>query len=577
MNRKLGILNDLDKLQADTNTLDDLADKQKTKLCKECGTTEGAKPLSDFYSKGAVCKKCTSDLQKGVSYEKQKGDRMCPKCKVKKSVDKFYVDAYDLRGTQSHCSDCQKETQKKMAEKYKEANKNKTDDEMPTGVIKCSDKECTGNKTAKDFVKDSTKKNGLQTTCKECKQRKLSAKLSVVVDPNTTKKTCTGECGKEMLLTEFTKSKSGKHGYANECTKCRGTRRRQIANIKPSEGNKECSTCKEKKNYSEFPPCKESLDGAEGNCKTCREITKNNYLSTYNGHITNLFKDLNHNAKAKSKIVNVEITKDDIHELYKTQNGLCAMTGIKMTCEHQKRDNEQLEHNINKYNVSVDRKDSNAHYTKDNIQLVCAAINRIKYILTVNQFIEICNKIVSTKNNKTNITLHQNEINKIKDDPILITLVKARMSDLVQNAKKRNIKVLINKDDVIELYIKQNKKCAHTNDVLSLEKDNNFSLSIDRIDSQKDYTVDNIQLITALANHMKNDYTNDDFISLCESVIKHHNNNQIKPELEVKPEAKPEPEQEQKEEKPKIKTIKVIKKVIVKAKPKPKQENNLSI
>ncbi|AYV75876.1 MAG: hypothetical protein Terrestrivirus3_145 [Terrestrivirus sp.] len=572
MNKKPGILNDLDKVETETNTLGDLTDKPKTKLCKECGKTEGPKPLSDFYSKGAVCRKCTSILTKGAAgNEKQKGDHVCQKCGEKKSADKFYVDSYDLRGVQSYCSDCQKETFKKTMTRYKEANKNKTDDDLPKGIIKCSEKECAGNKTSKDFVKDSTKKSGLQGVCKECKERKLSAKLAVVVDPNTTKKICTGECGKEMLLTEFTKSKTGKHGYANECSKCRSIRRKQISNIKPAEGSKKCSNCNLDKKYSDFFADKSSGDGAQSHCKDCHIIVLNKYQSTYEGHISTLFNDLKHNVKAKSKIVNVEITKDDIHELYKTQNGLCALTGIEMTYDHQKRENEQLEHNINKYNISVDRKNSDAHYTKDNIQLVCAAINRIKYTLTVNQFIEICNKIVSTKNNKENDILPQDEMNKIKNDPILITLIKARMSDLVQNAKSRDLKVLINKDDVIELYIKQNKKCALTNDILSLEKKNNLSLSIDRIDSQKDYTVDNIQLISTLANQMKNDYTNGDFISLCESVIKHHNTKQ-----ENKPEQESEQEQEQEQELKKQKTIKVIKKVIVKAKPKSK-EPNLSI
>lgn len=48
----------------------------------------------------------------------------------------------------------------------------------------------------------------------------------------------------------------------------------------------------------------------------------------------------------------------------------------------------------------------------------------------------------------------------------------------------------------------------------------NTNLSIDRIDSTKGYTRDNVQLVTVAANQMKNDLTTVELIDLCQRVIK---------------------------------------------------------
>lgn len=52
----------------------------------------------------------------------------------------------------------------------------------------------------------------------------------------------------------------------------------------------------------------------------------------------------------------------------------------------------------NIYNLSVDRIDSSKGYTKDNIQLVCAAANMMKGYMEYNDLINFCEAII--KNNK---------------------------------------------------------------------------------------------------------------------------------------------------------------------------------
>lgn len=48
----------------------------------------------------------------------------------------------------------------------------------------------------------------------------------------------------------------------------------------------------------------------------------------------------------------------------------------------------------------------------------------------------------------------------------------------------------------------------------------NTNLSIDRINSSKGYTKDNVQLVTMAANQMKNDLTLDELIVMCSNIIK---------------------------------------------------------
>ena len=83
--------------------------------------------------------------------------------------------------------------------------------------------------------------------------------------------------------------------------------------------------------------------------------------------------------------------------------------------------------------------------------------------------------------------------------------------------------------DVWNLYLNQNKKCALTDLPISFfnelgrgNKHNGVSCtaSIERIDSSKGYTIDNIQLVHKDINIMKNHYNQDYFIEMCKAVAK---------------------------------------------------------
>ena len=98
-----------------------------------------------------------------------------------------------------------------------------------------------------------------------------------------------------------------------------------------------------------------------------------------------------------------------------------------------------------------------------------------------------------------------------------------------RNAIRRNIIFNITIKEVWDLYIKQNKKCALSGLDISFK---DKTASIDRIDSSKGYTIDNIQIVEKNINIMKRNFSLEYFYYLCKNVVNNTliNNNKIKKE-----------------------------------------------
>lgn len=100
--------------------------------------------------------------------------------------------------------------------------------------------------------------------------------------------------------------------------------------------------------------------------------------------------------RARSDNIYFDLTTDDLEKKYIDQNGLCALTGKKLTIAEY-RDTKHC-------NASVDRKDPKKGYIYNNIQWVLKIINRIKQQCDNNQIIEISNLISNYNNDKRNTT-----------------------------------------------------------------------------------------------------------------------------------------------------------------------------
>jgi len=90
--------------------------------------------------------------------------------------------------------------------------------------------------------------------------------------------------------------------------------------------------------------------------------------------------------------------------------------------------------------------------------------------------------------------------------------------------KSKDLVFAITEEDILELYYKQEGKCAISGEILTkiaLEDKgiNKYNVSIDRINSSKGYTKDNIQLVGAIINIIKNDMEDNDFIFFVSSIV----------------------------------------------------------
>jgi len=105
-------------------------------------------------------------------------------------------------------------------------------------------------------------------------------------------------------------------------------------------------------------------------------------------------------------------------------------------------------------------------------------------------------------------------------------------SKFLYTADKRGKTIEITKEQAFEKFQKQNNKCALTGISLHFTKlTTNYwrytNASIDRIDSDKQYSLDNIQWVEKRVNMMKQKYTQQEFIELCKLVAQNNSSFKI--------------------------------------------------
>jgi hypothetical protein len=100
-------------------------------------------------------------------------------------------------------------------------------------------------------------------------------------------------------------------------------------------------------------------------------------------------------------------------------------------------------------------------------------------------------------------------------------------SDIKAGALSRNLKFEITVKDMWDLFVKQEGKCALSKIDIHFENSKNYSsktASLDRIDSLKGYTIDNIQWVHKDVNYMKMDLSQEKFINYCKLIAKANEN-----------------------------------------------------
>lgn len=98
--------------------------------------------------------------------------------------------------------------------------------------------------------------------------------------------------------------------------------------------------------------------------------------------------------------------------------------------------------------------------------------------------------------------------------------------NIKRNALKKNRDFDLTIEQVWDLFLKQEKKCSLTRLPLTFattrqqRKGQEQTASLDRIDSSKGYTTDNVQWIHKTVNQMKSDLSQQKFIEFCRLIAK---------------------------------------------------------
>lgn len=94
-----------------------------------------------------------------------------------------------------------------------------------------------------------------------------------------------------------------------------------------------------------------------------------------------------------------------------------------------------------------------------------------------------------------------------------------RFTDWRHSAKKRDISWELSFEQILELFKKSDGLCFYSKVPLKLNSGHRETISLDRIDSSKGYTIDNVVFCSTLVNRMKLDMTLTEFYHVMSSIL----------------------------------------------------------
>lgn len=218
--------------------------------------------------------------------------------------------------------------------------------------------------------------------------------------------------------------------------------------------------------------------------------------------------ELKHGATFRN--LQFDISIEFLWSLFMNQKRKCKLTGLHISFPKLLKDEQT---------ASVDRINSKIGYIESNIQWVHKHINSMKQDFDQQYFINTC-KLITNPVIYEDYTYKSEYINHNANWKGFGDISLTFWNSIVSGAKSRKLDFEINIEDGWNLFIKQNGLCGLSGQRLSFGtkfgKDSaNQSASLDRIDSSKGYTLDNIQWVHKDINKMKQSFNNDYFKELC--------------------------------------------------------------
>lgn len=95
--------------------------------------------------------------------------------------------------------------------------------------------------------------------------------------------------------------------------------------------------------------------------------------------------------------------------------------------------------------------------------------------------------------------------------------LKGRIVFWKRGARRRNLEWKLTDDDVKNLI--KPMVCYYTNDQLTLKRNQQNTISLDRIDSKKGYIHGNVVICQQIVNKMKSNLSESDFLNFCRKIV----------------------------------------------------------
>lgn len=110
---------------------------------------------------------------------------------------------------------------------------------------------------------------------------------------------------------------------------------------------------------------------------------------------------------------------------------------------------------------------------------------------------------------------------KLKDNLSLDKLLKLRLNQSKHRAKQKNIAFNLTLEFLTVKFNQQNGQCFYSGLPMEIQLSRGYSVSIDRMDSSKGYTQDNVVLCCDRVNCMKHESSIEEMKELCRAILNH--------------------------------------------------------